>query len=62
MCCRNQVNKGMALLCMSKPASDCVIETQCDWGYLLGMEEWKGATGNINEAVADEWTSISETK
>lgn len=52
----------MALLCMSKPASDCVIETQCDWGYLLGMEEWKGATGNINEAVADEWTSISETK
>lgn len=39
---------GMALLCMARPASDCVVETQCDWGYgiaLGGTDNWKGATG-----------------
>ncbi|KAJ9511330.1 hypothetical protein QJQ45_029735 [Haematococcus lacustris] len=37
--------KGMALLCMARAASDCEIETQCDWGYSLGVGEWKGASG-----------------
>ena len=23
------------------------IETQSDWGYSLGVAEWKGATGEI---------------
>ena len=40
--------QGMALICMSRPASDTVrIETQSDWGYSLGVAEWKGATGHI---------------
>ena len=39
--------QGMALLCMSRPLEDCVIETQSDWGYSLGVGEWKGATGHI---------------
>lgn len=40
--------QGMALLCMSRPVSDrVVIETQSDWGYGLGIGEWKGATGEI---------------
>ena len=30
---------------MSRPDGDCVIETQSDWGYSLGVAEWKGATG-----------------
>lgn len=38
---------GMALLCMSRPKSDVKIETQCDWGYSLGVGEWKGATGKF---------------
>lgn len=38
---------GMALLCMSRPKSDLKIETQCDWGYSLGVGEWKGATGKF---------------
>lgn len=43
-----QQASGLALLCMARPESDCVIETQCDWGYgiaLGGTENWKGATG-----------------
>lgn len=39
---------GMTLLCMARPVSDTVvIETQSDWGYSLGVAEWKGATGRI---------------
>ena len=37
--------QGMALLCMSRPDGACAIETQSDWGYSLGVAEWKGATG-----------------
>ena len=42
----------MALLCMCYPveASEgegIEIETQSDWGYSLGVAEWKGATGEI---------------
>ncbi|GMH33778.1 hypothetical protein BSKO_01612 [Bryopsis sp. KO-2023] len=39
---------GMALLCMSRPKSDVKIETQCDWGYSLGVGEWQGATGRFS--------------
>ncbi|EIE27567.1 ferredoxin, partial [Coccomyxa subellipsoidea C-169] len=43
-----EIAKGMALLCMARPVSDVVrIETQSDWGYSLGVGEWKGATGHI---------------
>lgn len=39
--------EGMALLCMARPLEDCTVETQSDWGYSLGVCEWKGATGHI---------------
>jgi ferredoxin len=39
--------QGLALLCMCRPLEDCVIETQSDWGYSLGVDEWKGPTGHI---------------
>eukprot|EP00199_Chlamydomonas_sp_CCMP681_P003673 CAMPEP_0119102322 /NCGR_PEP_ID=MMETSP1180-20130426/1101_1 /TAXON_ID=3052 ORGANISM="Chlamydomonas cf sp, Strain CCMP681" /NCGR_SAMPLE_ID=MMETSP1180 /ASSEMBLY_ACC=CAM_ASM_000741 /LENGTH=178 /DNA_ID=CAMNT_0007086579 /DNA_START=39 /DNA_END=575 /DNA_ORIENTATION=- len=39
--------KGMALLCMTRPTSDMDIETQCDWGYSLGVGEWQGASGRF---------------
>lgn len=40
---------GMTLLCMARPVSDkVVIETQSDWGYSLGVAEWKGATGEMS--------------
>jgi hypothetical protein len=39
--------QGMALICMARPVEDCVIETQSDWGYSLGVGEWKGPTGHI---------------
>jgi len=35
----------MALLCMSRPTSDCEIEIQSDWGYSLGTGTWSGASG-----------------
>ncbi|CAG9462883.1 unnamed protein product [Pedinophyceae sp. YPF-701] len=43
--------QGMTLLCMARPTSDCEIETQCDWGYSLGVKEWEGATGKFEGTV-----------
>lgn len=40
--------QGLAMLCMSRPCSDLVIETQCDWGYSLGVKQWEGATGQFS--------------
>ena len=49
--------QGMALLCMARPVSDVVrIETQSDWGYSLGVGEWKGATGHIAGKNVDPLT------
>eukprot|EP01023_Acetabularia_acetabulum_P005336 TRINITY_DN12178_c0_g1_i1.p1 TRINITY_DN12178_c0_g1~~TRINITY_DN12178_c0_g1_i1.p1 ORF type:complete len:193 (+),score=31.45 TRINITY_DN12178_c0_g1_i1:54-581(+) len=54
-----EVEQGMALLCMSRASSDVVIETQCDWGYSLGVDEWKGATGKStavpNPLMGTKW-------
>lgn len=41
----DEVAQGMTLLCMARATSDCTFETQSDWGYSLGVAEWKGATG-----------------
>lgn len=38
----------MTLLCMARPTADCEIETQCDWGYSLGVGDWKGASGKFS--------------
>lgn len=48
--------QGMALLCQSRPVGDVTIETQSDWGYSLGMAEWKGATGVIAGKKPDSLT------
>ena len=54
-----EIADGMALLCMSRPTSDVVIETQCDWGYSLGVAEWKGASGTQSATpeplMGDKW-------
>jgi hypothetical protein len=44
--------QGMALLCMARATSDCEIETQCDWGYSLGVCEWKGEAGGLGCLLA----------
>lgn len=41
----DEVDQGMTLLCMARATSDCTFETQSDWGYSLGITDWKGATG-----------------
>jgi hypothetical protein len=38
-----------------------VIETQSDWGYSLGVGEWKGATGKF-EARPDPLVGVSWTE
>lgn len=44
----DEIAQGMCLLCMARPVSEkVVIETQSDWGYSLGVCEWKGPTGEI---------------
>ncbi|OUS45173.1 ferredoxin I [Ostreococcus tauri] len=42
-----ELKSGMVLLCMARPVGDVEIETQSDWGYSLGVCEWRGATGEI---------------
>jgi ferredoxin len=44
----DEIAQGMTLLCMARPVSEkVVVETQSDWGYSLGVCEWKGPTGEI---------------
>ena len=56
----DEIEDGMALLCMARPTSDVVIETQSDWGYSLGVTEWKGASGTLSATpeplMGDKWT------
>ena len=37
---------------MSRPPihADCEIETQSDWGYSLGVGDWKGASGKFTSS------------
>ncbi|KAL4420239.1 hypothetical protein ABPG77_011063 [Micractinium sp. CCAP 211/92] len=43
-----EVDNGIFMLCMARPVSDVVrVETQSDWGYALGSNNWKGPTGHI---------------
>ena len=59
---------GMTLLCMARPVSDkIVIETQSDWGYSLGVAEWKGPTGEIGgrkvePLMGKKWEDIQTEK
>ena len=43
--------QGMTLLCMTRPVSDVTVETQSDWGYSLGVGDWKGPSGHIGGAL-----------
>ncbi len=56
--------QGMALLCMTRATSDLEIETQCDWGYSLGVGEWQGASGRFSAKpdplMGKEWTDIAK--
>lgn len=42
--------QGMTLLCMTRPVTDITVETQSDWGYSLGVADWKGPSGHIGGA------------
>lgn len=59
-----EIEAGMALLCMSRPKSDVSIETQCDWGVSLGFKEWQGASGKFVGAVdplmGKKWADMTE--
>ena len=60
--------QGMTLLCMARPLSDRVsVETQSDWGYSLGVTEWKGPTGEIlgkkvQPLMGKSWGDIEKTE
>lgn len=45
---QEEQEQGLAMLCMTRPCSDLTIETQCDWGYSLGVKDWEGATGRFS--------------
>lgn len=56
--------QGMALLCMTRACSDLTVETQSDWGYSLGVGEWKGATGKFSARpdplVGKSWAEMNQ--
>lgn len=47
----DQVEQGMALICMGRATADSELETQCDWGLSLGIHDWKGASGKLSGEV-----------
>jgi ferredoxin len=55
---------GMGLLCMTRAKSDLVIETQCDWGYSLGLASWQGASGLFEAApdplMGEKWSEADQ--
>eukprot|EP00892_Ulva_mutabilis_P008109 jgi/Ulvmu1/5670/UM024_0017.1 len=59
-----QIEAGMALLCMSRATSDVVLETQCDWGLSLGITEWQGASGKlvgeVSPLMGKKWADMTE--
>lgn len=59
-----EIEDGMALLCMSRPTSDVSIETQCDWGVSLGFKEWQGASGKfvgtVDPLMGEKWADMTE--
>lgn len=61
-----QIEQGVALLCMARPLSDCVVETQCDWGYsLVTGEGWRGATGQKgkpNPIMGKKWDEFEKSE
>jgi 2Fe-2S iron-sulfur cluster binding domain len=60
----DQIADGMALLCMSRAASDVTLETQCDWGLSLGIHDWKGASGKlvgeVDPLMGKKWNDMTE--
>jgi uncharacterized 2Fe-2S/4Fe-4S cluster protein (DUF4445 family) len=59
-----EIEDGMALLCMARPTSDLTIETQCDWGVSLGFKEWQGASGKfvgaVNPLMGKKWEEMTD--
>lgn len=57
-----EIEEGMALICMARPKSDLILETQCDWGYSLGVSEWKGASGkftaDVDPLMGQKWSDM----
>jgi 2Fe-2S type ferredoxin len=44
----DQIDQGMALICMARPTGDVRLETQSDWGMNLGISDWRGASGSFS--------------
>jgi 2Fe-2S type ferredoxin len=58
-----EVEAGMALICMARPKGDVSIETQCDWGYSLGITDWKGAgkfTSSPDPLMGTVWSESAK--
>jgi len=56
-----EIADGCALICMARPTSDCKMETQADWGYSLGITDWKTNgkfEGKVQPLMGTEWDKI----
>jgi hypothetical protein len=63
-----EIASGMVLCCMTRPVTDCTVETQSDYGYSLGDDNvWPGPTGNIfggkvQPLMGKKWDEIRATQ
>ncbi|PRW57228.1 chloroplast precursor [Chlorella sorokiniana] len=62
----DEIENGLTMLCMSRPVSDVVyVETQSNWGYNLGSNDWQGPTGyiagkSIDPLMGRRWEEIQQ--
>ena len=59
----DQIEAGMALLCMARAKGDVTLETQCDWGLSLGIKDWEGASGKlvgeVSPLMGKKWSELT---
>ena len=62
----DQIEAGMALLCMSRAKGDVTLETQCDWGLSLGIRDWEGASGKlvgeVTPLMGKKWSELTDAE
>lgn len=63
-----EIDNGLTLLCMCRPVTDVVyVETQSNWGYNLGSNNWEGPTGylagkSIDPLMGRRWEETKKAK
>lgn len=58
-----EIESGCALICMARATSDVRMEIQADWGYSLGITDWKANgkfVGEVDPLMGKKWKEIAK--